>query len=241
MGKESNNAGNVGLVIVGGILLILLAALAMMPESEFPFLRALNRVVSTLLERLWGLLLQPITLIVAGVFFLVRFGSSYLKPVGMFLDEMTASVGPVSAKGRLGIARLLSEGAVGGGTVREGMDKDQGAIQEEVVKEIVGRFDIDVVRFLVAVANRKIEVGDLARIAGDMLGREGTKVKGKYAETLSAGLSAGVARSYRGILLDTRIEDVDKEHFEVEYIVRRAVLRLLQERVQEEDLMESPA
>jgi hypothetical protein len=216
--------------------LLVLLALAILLHShakQLTLLVALHEILGALLSGVWEFISQPIVAAIIVTFLLLRFGIPSGSGLLAVLDELSATIGPLSVKGKIDASRLLTEPEPSGtppATVRpQQMDR--------TTQGIVGNLDLKVTKFLVDVANRRLPKAELESLVSTIIWGEHRKDAASRAAAIS--WSAGILRSLRGTLLEFSME-TPGDNLEIDVTISRPTLDLLYERLKQLGLETAP-
>lgn len=225
---------SLGLIVtvVAGALIALLAFLHS-EASGVTFLLALDEILLAGLRSLWDFAAQPVVAGILLIFILLRYFLPSSTGLLSIWEELTASVGPFSVKGKLDSSRFLSQ------VETEARPAQRPELRPEAGdnSEIVGKLDPIVAGVLVDLANREMSEEELVNaVSRRLMGKEPI---GKSEKAATAGFVVGVVKSFNGILLNYSSKG-EEEEFKVLITIDRAILEPLYERLKSLALEEAP-
>lgn len=213
--------------------LVALLSLLQSYATQTTFLVALHQVLVDFMNKGWEFLVQPAVAAIIAIFILLRLGLPSVGGLLGMLEELSASIGPLSVKGKLDASRLLTEPEVDGIAHEVAELEPRG----QTIEDVVSNLDFKITKLLVDLANRKVRESDMVSMVTTIL--HGDNRKDDISKTASLAWSAGILRSLRGTLLQISRESIDDD-YEITVTISRPTLDLLYERLKQLGLEDAP-
>ncbi len=217
--------------LIFGIGILALLALLHSIATNTPYIVALDEIIFSGIASLWELISQPI---IAGAIVVLLFIRKILPSSSGFLslvDELTASIGPFSLKGKMDSSRLFSQVEA---------DQEQHSVEDlpksHEITEVISRIDPTITKILVEIANKEMSEEDILSI----FSQRRWDIGKKHNKTLVTGYTAGIIQSFDGILFDYSSNDVGDET-RVLVSIESSILELLYDRIKEIEIERAPA